>query len=141
MLASLTHLCYPSKWESNYLRTYRCLAYDNFQFILLEEINCTLKINKLAIIIAPCPQMVIITAPIKGFLPKIKGGNCHIPISQKRINNTFEVFNLITNLWYYSDNRKRFKEPYKYSRVFSSIDSESHIVCGVGKVYWVLNYL
>ena len=27
--------------------------------------------------------MVIITAPIKGFLPKIKGGNCHIPISQK----------------------------------------------------------
>ena len=26
--------------------------------------------------------MVIITAPIKGFLPKIKGGNCHIPISQ-----------------------------------------------------------
>ena len=82
MLASLTHLCYPSKWESNYLRTYRCLAYDNFQFILLEEINCTLKINKLVIVIAPCPQMVIITAPIKGFLPKIKGGNCHIPISQ-----------------------------------------------------------
>ena len=62
------------------------MAYDNFQFILLEEINCTLKINKLAIIIAPCPQMVIITAPIKGFLPKIKGGNCHIPISQKTIS-------------------------------------------------------
>ena len=58
------------------------MAYDNFQFILLEEINCTLKINKLVIVIAPCPQMVIITAPIKGFLPKIKGGNCHIPISQ-----------------------------------------------------------
>ena len=31
------------------------------------------------------PQMVIITAPIKGFLPKIKGGNCHIPISQKMV--------------------------------------------------------
>ena len=28
--------------------------------------------------------MVIITAPIKGFLPKIKGGNCHIPISQNK---------------------------------------------------------
>ena len=91
MLASLTHLCYPSKWESNYLRTYRCLAYDNFQFILLEEINCTLKINKLVIVIAPCPQMVIITAPIKGFLPKIKGGNCHIPISQ----NPFWTFPMI----------------------------------------------
>ena len=91
MLASLTHLCYPSKWESNYLRTYRCLAYDNFQFILLEEINCTLKINKLVIVIAPCPQMVIITAPIKGFLPKIKGGNCHIPISQKEIIEHFEI--------------------------------------------------
>ena len=61
------------------------MAYDNFQFILLEEINCTLKINKLVIVIAPCPQMVIITAPIKGFLPKIKGGNCHIPISQMPI--------------------------------------------------------
>ena len=55
--------------------------------ILLEEINCTLKINKLVIVIAPCPQMVIITAPIKGFLPKIKGGNCHIPISQKVIKH------------------------------------------------------
>ena len=29
--------------------------------------------------------MVIITAPIKGFLPKIKGGNCHIPISQNAL--------------------------------------------------------
>ena len=72
------------------------MAYDNFQFILLEEINCTLKINKLVIVIAPCPQMVIITAPIKGFLPKIKGGNCHIPISQKELQKLF-LFSLKRN--------------------------------------------
>ena len=40
------------------------------------------------------PQMVIITAPIKGFLPKIKGGNCHIPISQKGLIAGFSIQNV-----------------------------------------------
>ena len=48
--------------------------------------------------------MVIITAPIKGFLPKIKGGNCHIPISQKvflpcsGINSITKTFHLVVFL-------------------------------------------
>ena len=39
--------------------------------------------------------MVIITAPIKGFLPKIKGGNCHIPISQKTFHLEEKSKNLL----------------------------------------------
>ena len=69
------------KWETSIWG----FGYDNFQFVVLEEINCDPLMQQNGNYHSWNPQMVIITAPIKGFLPKIKGGNCHIPISQKKL--------------------------------------------------------